>query len=301
MSTVQRERRWGELWLPFIILKRAIWRYYEDDGPFMARGLAFGLLIYCIPLALLTVSALSYTLVSSERALGWLRNFALALMPQFYDEFTNYLSQIVSNRGVLGLAGFISFFIVSSTTFGSLRFVLNRCFKSNDTRGIIHGKAMEVVMMTVTSLLTFLVIVIVYGVILVQGIFANRFPASTYPSTFIVGAVGSFLATVALFWFLYRFSPAKSPRNRSLLVGAVTAAALFEVSKIAFGWYVRSTQGTTAVYGTLSGLVFFFLWVYYSCAVFIIGAEVASTFDTQAAANDVNARRALRSQEQDQL
>src|SRR5512134_1558600 len=114
MSTVQRERRWGELWLPFIILKRAIWKYYEDDGPFMARGLAFGLLIYCIPLALLTVSALSYTLVSSERALGWLRNFALALMPQFYDQFTNYLSQIVNNRGILGLAGFISFFFVTS-------------------------------------------------------------------------------------------------------------------------------------------------------------------------------------------
>ena len=91
--------------LPFRILKDAIWKYYEDDGPFMARGLAFGLLIYCIPLALLTVSVLSYTLVGSDRALAWVRGVSLSLMPQFYDEFTSYLTSIVNNRGLLGAAG----------------------------------------------------------------------------------------------------------------------------------------------------------------------------------------------------
>ncbi len=231
------------------ILKDIIWKYYEDDGPFMARGLAFGLLIYCLPLALLAVTALSYTLVSSDRALGWVRNFSLALMPQFYNEFTGYLAAIINNRGLLGAAGVASLILVSSTTFGSLRLVLNRVFRVKETRGILHGKAMEVVMMIVTSFLTFVVIVVVYAVTLAQGIVANRFPIFIHPNTVVIGAIGSFFATVALFWFLYRFSPVSSPGSLAVLVGAVAAACLFEISKIAFGWYVRSTAGTSAVYG----------------------------------------------------
>jgi membrane protein len=263
------------------ILKDAIWKYYQDDGPFMARGLAFGLLIYCIPLGLLAVSALSFTLVSSDRALAWVRNFALALMPQFYDEFIGYLSATINNRGVLGVAGFGALILVSSTTFGSLRIVLNKVFCVRETRGIIHGKAMEIVMMMATSALTLIVIVIVYAITIAQGIIANRLPISVNPNMVIIGTVGSFLATVALFWFLYRFSPAQTPGGLALLAGAVTAAVLFEVSKIAFGWYVRSTAGTPAIYGTLSGLVFFFLWMYYACVVFLIGAEVAWVFENR--------------------
>jgi membrane protein len=264
---------------PLRIIKDAIWKYYEDDGPFLARGLAFGLLLYCLPLALLTVSALSYTLVSSDRALGWVRNFSLALMPQFYNEFTSYLSAIISNRGVFGLAGIGALILASSTTFGSVRIVLNKIFRGTDTRGIIHGKAMEIVMMTVTSVLTFLVIVIVYAITVAQGIIVNRFTIALHPNMFLIGTVGSFCATVALFWYLYRFSPANRPRGIALLVGAIAAAVLFELSKIAFGWYVRSTAGASAIYGTLSGLVFFFLWMYYACVVFLIGAEVAWVFD----------------------
>jgi membrane protein len=267
--------------LPLRIFKDAIWKYYEDDGPFMARGLAFGLLIYCIPLSLLAVSALSYTLVSSDRALGWVRNFSLALMPQFYDEFINYLSAIISNRGLLGAAGFGALILVSSTTFGSLRIVLNKIFRVKETRGIIHGKLMEIVMMVATSTLTFVVIVIVYAITVAQGIISNRLTIGIHPNMVLIGTIGSFFATVALFWFLYRFSPSKRPRGSSLLAGAVTAAILFEISKIAFGWYVRSTAGTSAVYGTLSGLVFFFLWMYYACVVFLIGAEVAWVFENR--------------------
>jgi uncharacterized BrkB/YihY/UPF0761 family membrane protein len=42
---------------------------------------------------------------------------------------------------------------------------------------------------------------------------------------------------------------------------------------------MRYAQGTTALYGTLSGMAFFFLWVYYACVVFVLGAEVSWVFE----------------------
>jgi membrane protein len=57
-------------------------------------------------------------------------------------------------------------------------------------------------------------------------------------------------------------------------VAAFTGAALFELSKWTFAWYVDMAGGTTAWYGAVGGLFFFLLWVYYACAVLLLGAEV---------------------------
>src|SRR5262249_33676882 len=43
------------------VITAAFRKFYEDDGTFLASGLAFGLLFYSVPFALLSVSALSYT------------------------------------------------------------------------------------------------------------------------------------------------------------------------------------------------------------------------------------------------
>ena len=51
------------------IVTGAFRKFYEDDGTFLASGLAFGLLSYSVPFALLSVSALSYTIVRSDTAL----------------------------------------------------------------------------------------------------------------------------------------------------------------------------------------------------------------------------------------
>jgi len=261
----------------------------------MARGLAFSLLIYCIPLSLLTVSALSYTIVSSDKALYWIRGFSEALIPEFRDELSAYLASVVSNRGLVGVAGFLAFIFVSSTTWGSLRLVLNNIFQVRETRGLIHGKLMEILMTLATSALFFILIAIVYAITLAQSFLVSlpftkgflsdlqlEFPALphyVHPVTIMITGVATFLTTVGLFWFLYRFSPARALRGESLLVGAITGAALFEVSKLAFAAYMQSVHGTTALYGALSGLVFFFLWIYYACIVFVLGAEVSWVFE----------------------
>src|SRR5262249_55092100 len=156
----------SQLTFPLRVLGTAIRKFFADDGPFLARGLAFTLLIYCIPLALLTVSAMSYTVVSSQRALSLLHGVLQALIPQFMDDFNTYLSSIISNRGLLGVAGSVMFVFIASTTFGSARLVLNKVFQVAEPRGMIHGKIMEMVMMTATSALFFVLIALVYGLAL---------------------------------------------------------------------------------------------------------------------------------------
>ena len=262
------------------IVTAAFRKFYQDDGAFLASGLAFGLLFYSVPFALLTVSALSYTVVKSDTALAWVRRISINLLPHSHDAFDSFISSIVASRGLLGFFGFIAFLFASSTTFGSVRLVLNRVFGGRESRGLVHGKLMEVVMMFGTSLLFFVIICAVYAINLVQSFLANlRFEQYLHPGIVLAAGAVGFLSTFVLYLFLYRFSPSATLSRRALVVASGTATCLFQVSKWAFGVYLQYAQTTTAIYGALSALVFFFLWLYYTCMIFIFSAEVGWVFD----------------------
>ena len=266
----------------FRIVGAAFDKFFKDDGTFLASGLAFGLLFYSVPFALLTVSALSYTVVKSDTALAFVRRISGNLIPHSSGVFDNFVASIVARRGLLGFFGFIAFLFASSTTFGSVRLVLNRILGGKEHRGLVHGKLMEVVMMFGTSLLFFVIICAVYAINLVHSVLANLwFEKYLHPWIVLIGWIVGILSTFALFFFLYRFSPSETLRRPALLVASGTATFLFQISKWVFGIYLQYAQTTTAIYGTLSGLVFFFLWLYYACIIFAFSAEVGWAWENR--------------------
>ena len=64
---------------------------------------------------------------------------------------------------------------------------------------------------------------------------------------------------------------------RHALVGAVIAAALFEVMKLLFVHYVNRVGDYSVVYGAFSSVPIFLLWLFCCWLVVLIGAEVAAT------------------------
>jgi membrane protein len=257
------------------IVGAAFRKFFADDGTFLASGLAFGLLFYSVPFTLLTVSALSYTAVKSDTALVWIRRISLNLVPHSPDLFDSFVTEIVARRGMLGFSGFIAFLLASSTTFGSVRLVLHRVFGGREHRGLVHGKFMEVVMMFGTSLLFFIIIAVVYVINLVHTFLENLwFEKYLHPEIMVLGWIVGIASTFALFLFLYKFSPSPSLSRRGLLIASGTATGLFQISKWVFGIYLQHSQSTSAIYGALSALVFFFLWLYYACMIFVFSAEI---------------------------
>jgi membrane protein len=267
----------------WIIFRDAVRKFYADDGPFLASGLAFGLLVYCIPFALLSVSALSLVLASSSTAFSWLRQLSQTLIPHLHKDFDNAITALVDKRALLSLFGFIAFLFASSTTFGTVRLILNRVFHAKESRGVIHGKFMEIVLMLGTSVVIFVFADIVYLINIVHSMLETyRYEKFIHPGIAVIASVIAIASTFALFWFLYHFSPAQTLSRNGLLVAASAATALFQVSKWAFGAYLQYAKTTTAVYGALSAAVFFLMWLYYSSFIFILSAEIGWSFDKHA-------------------
>ncbi|HSE60608.1 MAG TPA: YihY/virulence factor BrkB family protein [Nitrospiraceae bacterium] len=261
--------------------REVILKFGRDHGLFLASGLAFSLLLYAIPLALIMVSVLGYTVLESQQAMEEVQSVIRQFLPKSEQLFAENVETIVADRGLLGAVGFTLFVALSTTVFGFIRHVLNIVFEAGPGRSLLHGTAQDLLM------LVFCVALLVVAIGL-ASLFA------------VVGNIGADFAGVAFLWGkgirlihrvtgvllggililgLYRFSPVKTLKVGSLAVGAGVAVALFGFAKQAFAWYVQFAQTNITLYGALGGFLFFFLWLYYASVLFVVGAEAAWVFE----------------------
>ncbi len=263
------------------IIRGAGTKFFSDNGPFLASGLSFDLLLYCLPLPVLFVSVLGYTLIGSQRAFEWVTAIIEQLLPGLDQPFLETLTTLINNRGFLGFTGIFLFLVFGTAVFSSARHVLNQVFKVEKTRSFLTGKCVDLLLMLVLSLLIILIVLMnsVLGFLQTYGENVPMLRGLLSPIWNIVGTVFGFVCLSALFYLFYGFSTPRRLHQTSLIIGSVTATGLFEASKWAFSWYVHLAQMVTAFYGVLSGFIFFFLWIYYASVVFILGAEVVWEYE----------------------
>jgi membrane protein len=89
----------------------------------------------------------------------------------------------------------------------------------------------------------------------------------------------SFFMMFLIFAALYKFMPVVKIHKRSVAIGAMWASVFWVAAKILFGIYLSNFTTFSRIYGAYAlGIVVAF-WIYYSSAVFILGAEIAKLFD----------------------
>ncbi len=78
------------------------------------------------------------------------------------------------------------------------------------------------------------------------------------------------------FTVLLKFLPTTRMPWRDALLGATAVALLFEGGKRLFAFYLAHA-GTANMFGAAGSLVIILMWLYYSAAVFLLGAELSAT------------------------
>src|SRR5207247_8085527 len=83
------------------VLTRTFVKFFEDDGLLLASGLAFTILLFCIPFSLLIVMALGFAFRDPKRALDALQALLNEFLPVTREAFMQYLELAVSSRRLL--------------------------------------------------------------------------------------------------------------------------------------------------------------------------------------------------------
>jgi len=81
---------------------------------------------------------------------------------------------------------------------------------------------------------------------------------------------------IIAFSLLYMALPNVPVRLSHAIFGGVLAGLLFEAAKFGFGVYIRNFAAYDAIYGAVSALPVFLIWMYLSWAVILFGGVVTS-------------------------
>jgi membrane protein len=258
----------------------------EDNIPFLASAVSFDLLLTILPFTALLLGAVGY-LVQYQSATQQVDVPTLLerVLPvagagrAALDEIKQLITNVAANRAKLTFLGIPLFLWFSTRLFGGLRAALNEIFDTDETRPWALGKVLDLGMVLLTgSLLVGNVYLLAIGGRvegMLEGTFALEF---LYRLAVQIVALAF---SVALFFVIFKFLPSRRIHWRTALVAAVFCALAFEVAKRLYALYLTRVATLDRLFSDANAvaMLLFLLWIYYMAFVFMLGGEVAETYD----------------------
>ena len=254
----------------------------------MAGAISFNVLIAVVPLLLFAVGVAGLVISSrfgdpQEMLVAFIiENLPVLegdrpLVERAAAEIDNLLSEGRSFT-ILG-AGLLVWF--SARLVATLRVVLGEIFDVGQARGIVWGKIFDILVVLFGGAL-FLANIGVTAVLRAGRDFGVSLLGLEGQALGLVQRLSFQGLAVLAIWLLflgaYRFLPARPIPWRTALIAATFAAAVHEVLKFGFGWYVSEVANYGSAYGNLISVAVAFFWIYYEAIGFILGGEVAQVW-----------------------
>jgi len=255
------------------ILVRTLLKANRDRSKDMAASIAFFSFFSLFPLGLGIVAGASY-FVDETEIQQRLTQLLFDALPGGLDFATENVSALFRLRRAVGLLSIVGLLWSASKMFGALSRGVNGALGLKWKRSVLLSPLRRVLMAIIVSVLVFLVasasafleVTVKLDLGLVSGNMRSWL-------TFAGGHVSGYLSVVAVLIVLYRLVPFQRPKWRELLPGALFAALLIELGKLVFVVYVEKISQLEAVYGSLSSVIVFLLWMYFSARVILLGVE----------------------------
>jgi membrane protein len=276
--------KWGKWFKKRLrILWEALKKFDNDHGLFLSSGITFNLLICLIPLILLLLALLGTYLYSYREVLHHIRHYLENAFPFPDARIMNSILRIVRDRKMVGVLGIGGLIWASTWVFSSLRTALNIVFQVEKGRGIIRGKGIDLLMILLAG--TFFLISMVFTSVItfIQGYRFSPFLDMVPIIRFILKYLIPFFFTFWMCFLIYKIIPNKKIHFKTALQAAFLTSFFWETAKQLFGWYVLHLGRFSMIYGSLSTLAIFFLWIYYSSVILLLGGEVAFMLEKEKA------------------
>src|SRR4030066_431066 len=259
----------------FGLLWQALRKFNDDNGFFLSSGIAFNILINLIPFVMLLLALVGAYLYNDQEVFNHIRAYFRGMAPAVDPKIMGNLMDLIQNRQVVGILGFVGLLWFSTWVFGSLRIALNIVFRVEKSQGMLRGIAVDLLMILLVGTLLLVSMILSSVVTFLQG-YQGRIPVALGRTIqWILQSLLPFFLTFCMFFLIYRIIPNKRVHFKSALQAALFTGLLWELAKHLFAWYVVHLAGYSIFYGSLSALVIFVLWVFYSSTILVVGGEFA--------------------------
>jgi membrane protein len=270
-----RFKRLNKVLKDFGLLWQALRSFHDHNGFFLSSGIAFNVLINLIPFLMLLLALVGTYLYNDQEVLNHIRAYFRDVAPALDPKVMESLTDVIQNRQIVGILGFVGLLWFSTFVFGSLRIALDIVFRVEKSRGMLRGIGIDLLMILLAGILLLVSMILSSVVTFLQG-YQGQIPVAIGPTIqWILKYLLPFFLTYCMFVLIYKIIPNKRVHFASALQAAFFTSLLWELAKHLFGWYVVHLAKYSVFYGSLSTLVISIVWVYYSSMILVVGGEFA--------------------------
>ena len=250
---------------------KGVWkRYTHDDCLSYAAGMSFWLIVSFVPLTTLLFKVLGMLLSSKAQGPQLIRTLQ-SVLPYIPRDF---LQDSILNSRKIGGIGFSWLVLLMGSYWGvgQLDTTLSHVFglrirKDKQTRRRHWIRRVGLLVGGIVFMVVFLAAFV--GFALRQRL--------SLGSAGLLGALPPMLGLL-LVTLVLQHLPRCHVKFEHAFLGAAISTALWWAAKFAFGIYLNHSFTWGIMYGSLLSIIAALIFLYYSCAIFLLGAEITATF-----------------------
>lgn len=272
-------------------------RFAADHCLRVAASLSYTSLLALVPLIAIGFTVMSAFPVFDNMQEG-LGDLVLSYVaPHAGEDVRAYINTFVGNTNRLTALGVVGLAVTAIMLLATIESAFNYIWRVVQPRRLVQR------LLAYWAVLTFGPLFLGGAFSLTAYLFAAARWAGLAPESGIgpLARLAPFAMTAFAFSLVYIVLPNCRVRWRHAVAGGIVAALLFEALKAAFGLYVATFPVYRTIYGALSSLPLFLIWMYLTWGVVLLGAVLAAAWPewraerTEAAQELTPARRLTRS------
>jgi len=257
--------------------------FRANQGLLLAGAVAYYTLLSIVPLLILIVIALSHVIGEAEVLLT-LGRYLEWLVPGQSKSIVKELANFLDHRQVIGWVLLATMIFFSSLAFTVLENAMSVIF--------LHRVAIRRRRFVVSALLPYcyilflgiglLLVTLVAGSLQVVGEESIDFLGRTWSLSGLSGVLLYLLGLAGEIFVLtsiYLVMPVGRLSLRHALIGGITAALLWEITRRVLTWYFSTLSQVSVVYGSLTTAIIVLLSLELGATVLLLGAQVISEYE----------------------
>ena len=268
---------------PGVFAKQVLVGFRDNQGLLLAGAVAYYALLSVVPLMILIVITLSHW-VEQAALLSTLQRYLEWILPGQSRAVVQELATFMEHRDVIGWVLLLTMLFFSSLAFTVLEKAMSVIF--------LHRIVIRRRHFLVSAILPYLYILCLGIGLLVITVVAGSLQTIGERELHLLGREYSldalsgvllyllgFIGEVFVLTSVYMVMPVGRLSWRHALIGGVTAAVLWEITRHILVWYFNTLSQVSVVYGSLTTAIVVLLSLEVAAALLLLGAQVISEYE----------------------
>ncbi len=251
---------------------RVAHRFIADQCIQRASALAYATLLAIVPLVALGFSVFA-SFQAFDKLAAKMRSAMLEyLLPTSQQAVESYLGSIADKTTALSVFGIIGLLFTVTALLNTMEEAFNDIWRITRARPwfskfIIFWSTLTLAPILIAASITVTSYFAALPVLEHVARGANIISHTPFVLPWLMTSIAMTL--------MYMVLPNTSVPIRYAIIGGLVAGALFEASKLGFTFYITDVANYEKVYGALSTLPIFLIWLYLCWVIVLLGSEVA--------------------------